>query len=298
VLKSLLCFVCFLPLPGALLGQSCVPAVQFEPTIKAPIHNVTFTNDAVFPPEKEAEIAQALRDKTVAPGSLDKTMSSIAEEAAERARAAYQDLGYFKARVDGKAVSVATRPPQYDIMIQIRSVGKQYRLGDLNILHAPSFPTQQLRDQFPIQRGEIFSREKIAVGLEALRRLYGSEGYLNYTSVPETEFDNENAIANLTMDTDEGTQFHLRGVEVLGVDTETKDRMLSELDLKPGDLFNSEVWERSFQKFDGLARDPKTVDRKLDEQNGLVDVVLDFRQPRPCRVLYSGPPSLLRPSTK
>ena len=70
MLKRLLC-VYFPSLPGALQGQSCVPPVKFESRIKAPIHDVIFTNDAIFPPEKEDAIAKSLRDETVAPDSLD-----------------------------------------------------------------------------------------------------------------------------------------------------------------------------------------------------------------------------------
>ena len=286
MLKRLLWFVCFLPLPGALQGQACVPPAKFESRIKAPIHDVIFTNAAIFPPEKEDAIAKRLRAETVHTDSLDKELSSMAEEAAERARAAYQDLGYFKVQVHGKAVSVATNPPQYDITIQIRSVGEQYRLGDLNIVKAASFPTQQLRDLFPIQRGEIFSRERIAKGMEELRRIYGSQGYINSTSVPETQFDDATGSVDLNVDVDEGKQFRFRSVEILGLNPETESRVLADIELKPGDIYSSEVWERSFMKLHDLTPnpDPSAVDKRLDERDGWVDVVLDFRKPPTCPI--------------
>ena len=286
MLKRLLWLLCFLPLPCALQGQACVPAVKFVQTIKAPIHNVTFTNDAIFPQEKEDEIAKRLREEKVRPDALDKDVSSMADEAAERARAAYQDIGYFKVQVEGKAVPVATNPPQYDITIQTRFVGQQYRLGDLTIVKTASFPTQQLRDLFPIQRGEVFSREKIAKGLEGLRGLYGAEGYINFTAVPDTEFDDESGNINLNIDIDEGKQFRVRSVEILGLDSEVEARVLMDIDLKPGDIYSSEVWERSLLKFHDLARNPgpNAFDKRLDERDGWVDVVLDFRKPPDCPI--------------
>ncbi len=285
MLKRFLWFLC-VALPYPLPGQTCVPSLRPERSIKAPIHNVTFTNDAIFPPEKEDEIAKRLREENVRPDALDKEVSSMAEEAAERARAAYQDMGYFKVQVDGKAVAVATNPPQYDITIQIRSVGKQYRLGDLSIVKAAAFPTQQLRDLFPIQRGEIFSREKVAKGLDELRRLYGTEGYINFTAVPDTEFDDASGNINLNIDVDEGKQFRVRSVEILGLDPGVEARVLGDIELKPGDTYSSEVWERSFMKFHDLAPnpDPNAVDKKLDERDGWVDVVLDFRKAPTCPI--------------
>jgi outer membrane protein assembly factor BamA len=220
--KRLLWFICFIPLPHLLLGQQCAPPVKFAQTLKAPIGQVTFLNDELLSQDTEAELVKQIRNNAVTLTAVETDMSSIAEEAAERARAAYQDEGYFKAEVNAKALPIVTDKHLYDIVIQILTVGKQYRLEDLNIAKATSFPTQQLRDLFPIQRGEIFSREKIAAGLEALRRLYGSQGYINYTGVPDTEFDDDKATANLNINVDEGRQFLLRSVEALGVDSDTR----------------------------------------------------------------------------
>jgi Surface antigen variable number repeat len=283
VLKRLLWFVCFLLLAGVLDGQSCVPPVNFEPSIKALIHNVTFLNDGLFPPEKEDEIAKRLRNESVT-SLVDKTMSDLADDAAERARRVYQDLGYFKVQVDGKAVPVATNPPQFDITIQIRFVGQQYRLGDLTIVKAAYFPTQKLRDLFPIQRGEIFSREKIEKGLEELRRSYRLEGYINFTAVPNTVFDDSNGNVLLNIDVDEGKQFRLSSVEVLGLDGEMKNRVLNAIEIRPGDVFSPELWQRLIVKFPDLSQYPAPAEViKSDEREGLVYVFLDFRKHPNCR---------------
>jgi len=286
MLKRLLWVICVVPLPHLLHGQQCARPVKIAQTLKAPIRQVTFLNDELLSQDKEAEIVKRVRDNTIDSIAVAKGVSSIAEEAAEGARAAYQDDGYFKVEVKAKAVRAATDKHLYDIVIRILTVGKQYRLGDLNIANATSFQTQQLRDLFPIQRDEIFSREKLAAGLEALRRLYGSQGYINYTDVPVTEFDDDNAIANLTIDADEGKQFRLRSVEVLGVDAETKARVLSDLAVKPGDIYTAQLWERSLLKFGDVAQDPdpNIVNKRLDERNGWVDMVLDFRKRPPCPI--------------
>ncbi len=44
---------------------------------------------------------------------------------------------------------------------------------------------------FPIKDGDVFDRDKIAKGLDNLRKAYGQLGYINYTSVPEPTFDEE-----------------------------------------------------------------------------------------------------------
>jgi outer membrane protein insertion porin family len=66
-----------------------------------------------------------------------------------------------------------------------------------------------LRGLFPISDGDIFSRTKIGKGLENLRRAYGDLGYVNFTSVPETQFDDENRLVSpQSMERDERTRLH------------------------------------------------------------------------------------------
>ena len=294
MLKRLLCLACLLQLSSALFGQSCIPPTRFEERVKAPIRDVIFTNDASLPSDAEDAIAQHLHHQTVQSGSLDKQLSSAADEAAERTRAAYQNIGYFKVQVDGTAVSVGDSP-QYDIMIQIRSSGQQYRLGDLNFVNGTFFPTLQLRDLFPLRPGEIFSREKIARGLEELRRLYSSEGFINFVPVPDTAFDDDTGIATLAIHIDEGKQFRLRHVDVIGVDPSMKARVLAEFALKPGDVYTSEALERISKKLPDLVQKSNhdVLDKQLDEANGLVDVMLDFRPLPICNTeSYSGPEKL------
>jgi len=299
--------VCFLTFAACLLSlivstqaQTCQPEGAVTPIPRVLIRNVILRNAGALSTQDQRGISKALRaegpvgmygleelggrDEGL---STEDAASSVGEEAAERVRAAYQNEGYFKVQVDGKAVRVPTDSlVRYDIVVRVLSAGEQYRLGDLKIANAVQFPVPQLRDLFPMQRGEVFSREKIAAGLEALRLLYGSQGYINYTGVPETELDDDNAIANLTINADEGKQFRLRSVEVLGVDAETKARVLSDLAMKPGDIYTTKLWEHSLLKFGDVAQDPdpNIVDKRLDERNGWVDLVLDFRKRPTCPI--------------
>ena len=65
-----------------------------------------------------------------------------------------------------------------------------------------------------MKTGEWFARGKVASGLEALRKLYGTDGFLDYVAIPDTEFGS-NATANLRLSFEEGPQYHLQDVEIL-----------------------------------------------------------------------------------
>ena len=47
---------------------------------------------------------------------------------------------------------------------------------------------------FPLKDGYIFSRERIAEGLDNLRKEYGQFGYINFTAVPDTRFEDKNTL--------------------------------------------------------------------------------------------------------
>jgi outer membrane protein assembly factor BamA len=221
------------------------------------------------------------------------------EEDTERVRAEYQNRGYFKAAVaDPKTVIHDTGHKGFhiplvqsgpgkavDITMQIDE-GDQYRLGKITFKNNKAIPnTAALRSMIPLKDGDIFSREKIAKGLENLRKAYGEYGYINYTGVPQTTFDDEKKLANLEIDVDEGKQFYVRRIEFQG-NTTTRDKVIRrELALEEGGIYNSRLWELSLLRLNQLSYfdqlkpdDPNVTEKRLDEKNGYVDLTLHVKE--------------------
>jgi outer membrane protein insertion porin family len=221
------------------------------------------------------------------------------EEDTERVRAEYQNRGYFKALIGDPKTTIrdtgnkgfhipllqAGPGKAVDINFQIEE-GDKYRLGKITFKNNKALSNSAaLRGLFPIKDGDIFSREKIAKGLENLRKAYGEYGYINFTSVPDTTFDDEKKIANLTIDVDEGKQFYVRRIEFEG-NTTTRDKVIRrELALEEGGIYNSRLWELSLQRLNQLSYfdqlkpdDPNVTEKKLDEKNGQVDLTLKVKE--------------------
>ena len=221
------------------------------------------------------------------------------EEDTERVRAEYQNRGYFKAAVaDPKTVIHDTGHKGFhiplvqsgpgkavDITMQIDE-GDQYRLGKITFKNNKAIPnTAALRSMIPLKDGDIFSREKIAKGLENLRKAYGEYGYINYTGVPQTTFDDEKKLANLEIDVDEGKQFYVRRIEFQG-NTTTRDKVIRrELALEEGGIYNSRLWELSLLRLNQLSYfdqlkpdDPNVTEKRLDEKSGYVDLTLHVKE--------------------
>jgi outer membrane protein insertion porin family len=221
------------------------------------------------------------------------------EEDTERVRAEYQNRGYFKVAVnDPKAVIHDTGTKGFHIPLLQPGPGKavditmpidegeQYRLGKITFKNNKAISNQAaLRSLFPLKDGDIFSREKISKGLENMRKAYGEYGYINYTGVPSTTFDDEKKLAYLEIDVEEGKAFYVRRIEFSG-NTTTRDKVIRrELALEEGGVYNSRLWELSLLRLNQLSYfdqikpdDPNVTEKKLDEKNGQVDLTLKVHE--------------------
>jgi outer membrane protein insertion porin family len=149
-------------------------------------------------------------------------------------------------------------------------------LGGITFKHNRAISNvKALRALFSINDGEIFSREKIAKGLENLRKVYGEYGYINYTGVPATTFDDEKRLAFLEIEVDEGKQFYVSSIDIVGADAE----LLNDLAIKPGQIYNMRLIELFLRKHlpGADVNDPDVQRRRLDERNGTVALTFDFR---------------------
>ena len=221
------------------------------------------------------------------------------EEDTERVRAEFQNRGYFKVLVDDPKTEIHDtghtgfhipwiQPglgKSVDITMPIEE-GDRYRLGTITFKNNKAIPNSAaLRSLFAMKDGEIFSREKVAKGLENLRKAYGEAGYINFTSVPDTKFDDEKKTVNLEIDVDEGKQFYVRRIEFQG-NTTTRDKVIRrEIALEEGQIYNSRYWELSLMRLNQLGyfdqlkpEDPNTTERHLDEKAGTVDLTLKVHE--------------------
>lgn len=196
---------------------------------------------------------------------------------------AYQNKGYW--RVDGvtvKAVPVPDAPEgTVDLRFNVRHAGSQYRLQSVHWTHTTLFTDEQLLSVMPTQPGEIFSREKIAQGLEAARKLYGEMGYVNFTSIPITEVDDKNLSISLRLDADEGKLFHFGKLRLPGLD----EAHAAELTRQWEAMKSQPYTESALRQFlDSVFRYPSGIDpvksdgmtKDVDETHGTVNVSISF----------------------
>jgi outer membrane protein insertion porin family len=222
----------------------------------------------------QEQIAASLRQHTYS-GSLD----GVVDEAEERVRAAWQNLGYFKVQVSGDAKILTGSPMSQRIALSFRvDEGLQYRLGQIRFLNNKAIRDMgALRALFPITDGDIFSREEIAKGLENLSKAYGEIGYINFTSVPDTRFDDQERLIYLGIDMDEGKQFRIGSISFSGLDETAQHEASQDFPLRPRQVYNQKVWELFLMGHNPLL-DSCSSERQLDERAGRVTISLNCGQ--------------------
>jgi len=207
----------------------------------------------------------------------------VASEVAERVRAAWQNRGYFKVEVQEDAKTLTSGPGTNRIAVAVQVVeGPQYRLEKITFKNNRAISNAHaLRSLFPIKDGDVFSREQIAKGLETLRNAYGDMGYINLTSIPNTHLDEARMLIGLDIDIDEGKQFLVRSVNVLGLDENVSRDTQKDLLVKPGDIYNRRLASMFVRDHISLMPTDTSPESRIhlnpDEKTGTVVVTFDFR---------------------
>ncbi len=250
-------------------GQSSDPEIS--------VAEVTFSGHLQLPISEQDQIADSIKQRT------GKSLEGVTDDAAERVRAGWQNYGYFKVQVSGEQRTLTNSRASRRIALSFHvDEGLQYSLDRITFKNNKLMTdVSAVRRLFPITDGDIFSREKIATGLQNLRKAYGEMGYINFTFFPDTKFDDEKKLISLDIDMDEGKQFYVSSVNVLGLDELAQQELLKDFLVKPGQIYNSRLWELSLQKYSSIFPncECRNNERRLDEKSGTVALTLDFR---PC----------------
>lgn len=252
------------------------------------IESVAFEGEFDWPKPIRAEITGKLKQSR-----FDASTDWVAE-IKNQARAALQDRGYFQSMLRATVKVLLDDPLQPRVSVTFKEDHlERFWLEEVHIRNAKEndpklvFPRDQLRALIPIRSGEIFNTQKIRQGMDAMRRLYATKGYIDFTPNPSTDIDTPRHRISLTFELDEQKQFLIEKVEIFGLNPALERNLRSKVKL--GDPLNWSLVE-GFFKANKSVLPPEVslgnvrVDRDL--KKGTVELLFDFR---PCP-RYDPPP--------
>lgn len=157
----------------------------------------------------------------------------------KRIEAYYKGLGYFSVRVQSEL--------EYDdsrTWLTIRWVideGPRYVIEKIGFAGNAKYSSEELAAILNLHKGEFFVGDKLAIDINTLRDLYGSEGYVFANIQAEPSFHDEPGKLDVIYRIDEGEQYRVGriNVHIGGEYGFTKQNVvLNRISLRPGDVID------------------------------------------------------------
>jgi TonB family protein len=244
----------------------------------ATIGELIFEGDLRMPSADRDRIVASIKEQSYF-GSEDQIASKISE----RLQRAWQNAGYFAARVHAEARVLTSSPSSERIAVAAQiEEGQQYRLEEIRFRNNKVLTNEStLRDLFPIKDGDLLNSDSIETGMRDLHRVYGEYGYINLVSVPTSRIHQERASVSFDINLDEGKQFYISRVDVIGLDEPAFENVKREMILKPGDIYNQRLMELFQERYSSRSPDYESTEPRyqlrMDEPAGTVSMTYDFR---------------------
>jgi len=274
----------FLLLLSSAVGQTTAAAPPGPVPAPAPgpgFHSVSFENAGLLSSLQQQAITRHLQDADpnwVASQSLE-TLAAFVQN---MVLVAYQDNGYWRAKVSAKVTWVAGEdPPRHvDVIVTALNEGDQYWLRDVRWTGATVFQNDELLGLMPIHRWDLMSRTKVAEGLDTIHKLYASRGYLAFSAVPQVDFDDQLHCVSLNIAVQEDSPFHFGNLSVSGMDRAVSKELQQEWVQLREQAYSPEKLREFFAKF--LPPLPPGTDpldystSNVDLDTHTVDILLSF----------------------
>lgn len=218
--------------------------------LRATIKDISFEGNTVFTDRELRGVMQTstanLLSFITSAGRLE---DDVLEDDLVRLRDHYQNAGYVDAeiteidfqRIDDKRIAIT-------IFID---EGEQYRAGTVTFSGERVFTEQELRDRMQILEGSVYSPAGVRRDIQAIRDLYGTDGYVDLLIIPE-RLPGEPLEININYALDEGIQSYVERVNIEG-NIRTKDKVIRrELAVVPGEVYDTVRVEASRQRLMNL----------------------------------------------
>ncbi len=169
----------------------------------------------------------------------------------EALRSFYLNQGYLEFSVDSTQVSIT--PDKRDIYITANvTEGNKFTVADINLAGELIVPEAELRALIRLQKGDVFSRERLTETTKLISDRLGNEGYAFASINPVPEIKRETNEVSFTLYIDPGKRVYVRRIGISG-NTNTRDEVIRrEMRQIESAWYSTEKISRSKQRIDKL----------------------------------------------
>jgi outer membrane protein insertion porin family len=233
-------------LPGPAGGAT----VRFNvnPEKKVRVKDVVFKGATAFSKRKLLKIMKTKVDHWY---NSAKYIQDNFEEDIKRIREFYRLKGWLDAETS--VASVDFMPNKKKVVLTMTIVeGDKYSVDTVSFKGNDLFTTEQLESITELRAGQPFSPEALEKDMKKLRDKYGEKGYVRNEIKIDQVVSKEGKKVKLGYDIVEGQKCYVETINVAG-NTRTKDVVVRrEIDLVPGEEFNTVKLEGSLRRVRNL----------------------------------------------
>jgi len=191
----------------------------------------------------------------------------------------YREHGYLKA-VLGDPEPTVVQSDAHDTLVDVAvpvDPGRQYKMSAIKISGSKAFSEDTLRAAFHLQTGQVANAVELEKGLEAIRQLYGTRGYMGASIKAEATTDDAQSTVAYVIPVVEGDVYKMGEVEIRGLDSRTTARLQNNWTLRNGDTYDSSYVGRFVeQAYKEIGDWHVSVHESIDPHDKTVDVTVRF----------------------
>ena len=160
-----------------------------------------------------------------------------------------QNQGYADA-----TVHIETRENQQGLLeIHIKAErGEKYYFGKVDIEGNTLLNRKQIEKSLNIENGSLFSPEELRSSVEAIKDLYGEKGYIEANVQYILHLSHTKPVYDVTFKIEEGRQFRVGMIHVVGNISTHKNVILRQSELVPGEVFDSQSLKSTKSNLESL----------------------------------------------
>jgi hypothetical protein len=196
----------------------------------------------------------------------------------------YLQRGYLKATFGDAQAKVVEGSPQetaVDVSFPV-DPGRQYKLAEIEIGGHKSFSAETLRQLMHAEMNQPANSVQLDTDIEAMKKLYGTRGYMAVGIRPYMEMDDANSTVNYALRIQEGDVYSMGDLDIRGLDSRMSARLEDDWRLRGGDPYDSsypkQFLDQEDKEISVMSDWDASVRESLNAKEHTVDVTLRFNQ--------------------
>lgn len=193
----------------------------------------------------------------------------------------YLAHGYLKAGFGDPQPKIVKETPD-EVVVDITftvNAGRQYKVGSIEISGNKAFSAEKIRELIRQKIGDAANAVQLQQDIEALKRLYGTRGYMEASVRPIPEMEDGDGTVKYRLEIGERDVYKMGELEIQGLDSHTTTRMVEAWKIRGGDPYDSSYpakFREEIKDFLPSGEWNTSLHESVDEKDKVVDVTMRF----------------------